>query len=408
MDRLYEKDKAKIIDKLNKFEKQNIFKTEIERLEDSLEELKKYHNEIEYKIKALDKTSICQTNIISGFDQKYNVERELKEIEFTEEQVRENQNLLSDGQYTQEKLIHKMEQYQSDIMAYKKNIQQLQARVRQCTILNHDIDYEIDRARQMHEKMSMNFTKGGKTWGGSSGKFGGADKSTAMDTICAQNMEDEMSLFEDRLILNEIKNHEDKLEKEKGAELMRQRILTEEERKTKLEEANRERRKENKRLTKEIEKRYKELSEVMTKMKVTHPEGVLGRVGEMTAIKGGLKDLSENYRNEITKLKGEISKLTHQKNLQTVEEDSPEERKLQLERQVTDLRENKEPSGAKERIDMANRLEELERGYTKSTLALYDHENRYTRSSGILNDSCTTVSRIMYQLQNFQVVFFVF
>lgn len=52
---------------------------------------------------------------------------------------------------------------------------------------------------------------------------------------------------------------------------------------------------------------------------------------------------------------------------------------------------------------MANRLEELERGYTESKLEFYDHEQRYIRSSGILNDSCTTVSRIMYQLQNFQV-----
>jgi hypothetical protein len=54
---------------------------------------------------------------------------------------------------------------------------------------------------------------------------------------------------------------------------------------------------------------------------------------------------------------------------------------------------------------MANRLEELERAYTESKLEFYDHEQRYRRSSGILNDSCTTVSRIMYQLQNFQVKF---
>jgi hypothetical protein len=54
---------------------------------------------------------------------------------------------------------------------------------------------------------------------------------------------------------------------------------------------------------------------------------------------------------------------------------------------------------------MANRLEELERGFTESKLEFYDHEQRYRRSSGILNDSCTTVSRIMYQLQNFQVKF---
>lgn len=284
MDRLYEKDKARIVDKLNKFEKQNVFKSEVERLESGLEDLKKYHNEIKYKIKNLDKTDACHEHCITGFDQKYKLTRELRDIEYTEEQVRENQNLLLGGQYTQEKLIHKMEQYQSDIMALKKNIQQLQSRVRQCSILNHDIDYEIDRARQMQDKMQLNFTGG---FARKTQKFGPSDGSTAMDTICAQNMEDEMSLFEDRIILNEIKNHEDRLQKEKASEFTRQRVLAEEERKTKLEELNRERRKENKRLTKEIEKRFKELSEVMAKMKVTHPEGVLSRVGEMTAIKGG-------------------------------------------------------------------------------------------------------------------------
>jgi DNA repair ATPase RecN len=284
MDRLYEKDKARIVDKLNKFEKQNVFKSEVERLESGLEDLKKYHNDIKYKIKNLDKTDACHENYITGFDQKYKLTRELRDIEYTEEQVRENQNLLLGGQYTQEKLIHKMEQYQSDIMALKKNIQQLQSRVRQCSILNHDINYEIDRARQMQDKMQLNFTGG---FARKTQKFGPSDGSTAMDTICAQNMEDEMSLFEDRIILNEIKNHEDRLQKEKASQFTRQRVLAEEERKTKLEELNRERRKENKRLTKEIEKRFKELSEVMAKMKVTHPEGVLSRVGEMTAIKEG-------------------------------------------------------------------------------------------------------------------------
>ena len=52
MDRLYEKDKAKIIDKLNRFEKQNIFRTEVERLEENLEDVKKLHNDVHHKIKT--------------------------------------------------------------------------------------------------------------------------------------------------------------------------------------------------------------------------------------------------------------------------------------------------------------------------------------------------------------------
>jgi len=47
-------------------------------------------------------------------------------------------------------------------------------------------------------------------------------------------------------------------------------------------------------------------------------------------------------------------------------------------------------------------LEELEKQCTWAKLKFYDLEHSYKRSSGILNDSCTTVSRIMYQLQNFQ------
>lgn len=33
---------------------------------------------------------------------------------------------------------------------------------------------------------------------------------------------------------------------------------------------------------------------------------------------------------------------------------------------------------------------------------LFENENKYKRNSKVLNDSCTTVCRIMYQLQNFQ------
>ena len=116
MNRLYEKDKAKIVEKLNKLEKQNIFKTEVERLEDGLEDLKKYHNDIQYKLKGLGKTDSGHENTIVGFNKKFNTKRELQEIENTENQVVENQGLLMEQEYIQEKLIFKMDQYKTDIL----------------------------------------------------------------------------------------------------------------------------------------------------------------------------------------------------------------------------------------------------------------------------------------------------
>ena len=55
MDRLYEKEKEKVAERINRLEKQNQFSSEISEWERRVEELKSYHNAQVYKIKGFEK-----------------------------------------------------------------------------------------------------------------------------------------------------------------------------------------------------------------------------------------------------------------------------------------------------------------------------------------------------------------
>ena len=102
MVRLYENDKAKIIDKLNRLEKQNVFKTEVVRLEDCLEDVKKQHNEIQYKIAKLTKLEQSHLNTLTAFEQKHNVGRDLKDIDVLDDMNCDTQNNLNDKAFINE------------------------------------------------------------------------------------------------------------------------------------------------------------------------------------------------------------------------------------------------------------------------------------------------------------------
>jgi len=144
----------------------------------------------------------------------------------------------------------------------------------------------------------------------------------------------------------------------------------------------------------------------MVKMKVGQPEMVLSRVSEMAAIKTGLIDLTLNYKTEIVGLKQDIKDLEIKRKSYNIEQEpeknseksqSQEElddhMRKELKKQITVAHENRD-------FIQSDRLEQLEKKWITAKLQYYDLEHNYKRNSTILNDSCTTVSRIMYQLQN--------
>ena len=92
-------------------------------------------------------------------------------------------------------------------------------------------------------------------------KFSGKtlyDASTKLETVFGVKLEDELSLYEDRVILDQIKIHEDRLENEKAENQLQSKIDIEQNRIKNRENEIKEHRKKTKLLQKEIDKRQKE------------------------------------------------------------------------------------------------------------------------------------------------------
>ena len=273
MKRLYENDKAKIVEKLNQLEKQNVFKTEVHRLEDNLEDIKKVTNQIQFKIQNLTKIEQGQDNTLSAFEKKHNLKSLEKDLAVVDDLNVETQQGLADKEFVHEQLIFKLEQYKSDLLALRKNVQQLNQRLRIADILNQDYHYELDRNASLNNNMEKTIMRASQSNGfmgvtskslGShkfDWKFTGKnlyDASTKLDTVFGVKLEDELSLYEDRVILDQIKIHEDRLENEKAENYLQGQIDTEQNRIKNRENEIKEHRKKTKLLQKEIDKRQKE------------------------------------------------------------------------------------------------------------------------------------------------------
>jgi hypothetical protein len=111
----------------------------------------------------------------------------------------------------------------------------------------------------------------------------------------------------------------------------------------------------------------------------------------MHAIKEGLLDLSYNYKKDIKKIQIEVEELKEIKRQQNIQQDSDET--------GIDKAWIQQKKMAEEADDMEtkNKLELYENNLGKMSMDLYESEYRYKKLSKVINDSCTTISRVMYQ-----------
>ena len=117
----------------------------------------------------------------------------------------------------------------------------------------------------------------------------------------------------------------------------------------------------------------------------------------MNAIKEGLLDLILNYTGDIKKIKKEVGELKEIKRQQNIIQDNDES---DIDKTFI---EQKRLAEENDDTETKNKLELYEKNLAKMSMVLYESEYRYKKLSKVLNDSCTTISRVMYQLQHFQV-----
>lgn len=315
MDRLYEKEKEKVAIKLLRLEKGNVFKSEVDQWETRVTELKKHYNMILYRIEKGDKKFKDLDFIHAAFGGEHNLNKEFKEMDRVKDLNDENEILLTNEIVIQEGLIHKEDANKSDILILKEKIEKLKQVLRNKNIMLQELDYKKNGYRIRNDKMAsdmhrLNENKAKRN----------PNTDVSVDSLFAQNIQDEMSLYEDRIILDEIKDHEARLEKEKQDELELKKQAMDIKKQKAMEDEIKRKKKATQHLKTELEKKKQDLSKIMKKMKVSQPEMVLTKVSEMTGVKEGLKDLIVNYQNEIQTLKDEVSDLQEQKRLQTIDD----------------------------------------------------------------------------------------
>jgi hypothetical protein len=264
MERLYEKERDKIHSKLLKFEKQSGFKTEVEQWESRVKQLKHSHNDLVYKIEKLTKKDTSLDFVILTQQMTQNIEKELGTLRDVENVEENTENNLAHALIAQESLAHMMENYKADIFKLKKTTEMLKRIRKKFDMTSHDLDYELERYKLMNARIVGQIQK----YSDSQVKKGQMRDDVSIDSLFAQNLEDEMSLFEDRIIMDQIKGHEAKLEKLKGEDMIRRKKLYEQKKQAAKELEMSRTRKENLFVEKELDKRKVEILKHMAKMKV--------------------------------------------------------------------------------------------------------------------------------------------
>ena len=264
MDRLYEKERDKINIKLLKFERQNCFKSEVEQWESQVTQLKYIHNDLVYKIEKLTKRDTSLDFVLLTQQMTQNIDKELNKLEKVENIEENTENNLTNAIISQESLVHMMEQYKSDIFKLKKSTQMLKRIRKKFNMISHDLDYELERYKIMNAKITYQIIKYSGNNVGKNRQEGGLN----IDSLFANNLNDEMSLFEDRIIMDQIKDHEAKLDKLKGEDLQRRKKLYDAKKLAAKELEMTRTRKENLFVEKELDKRKIEIMKHMSKMKV--------------------------------------------------------------------------------------------------------------------------------------------
>ena len=197
-------------------------------------------------------------------------------------------------------------------------------------------------------------------------------------------MEDELSLFEDKLLLEKIQEKERDLEildkQREDDELKRIEDIKNKEAKDKKALIDNNHTK-AKRLKRENEI---EINKFVKKMKISSYKEIESTYQDLLDAQEGILKIIEEYKLEINKVEKEIEKqkdIYNEANLAAEEEDKLEDKIIQRSKVEND------------KIDL------LEKEYSECVKRNLVKEEEYKRLSAVVNDSCNTVSRIMYQLE---------
>ena len=400
MDRLYDKERITINSKQRYQENQNNFKNEIDQWESTVKKMKNQYNDLhhnnqvqrkkDYKLGEVEKDLNDKVNITPPAILSLAIEESKIEEKCTETEIEGALNYKDSQNFIYLRSI-------DDLLILKKNNEKYKEKIRKIKINNVDAEVELDRLKIMNNKIISMFQKEKNKYT----KNNQQKKSESIASLFADTLNNEINLFEDRIILEKIQDHEIKLIEEKKFQINIQKEFNEKKKKLLKENNKKKDIKDKIQLRYKFEKLITKISKIMKKFKVSKPELLNNRIQEMRMAKNGLTDLVSAQNGEkssiITEISGIKDVLKKKESAQNnYLEGSPTKfgSLLQIEKKKI------------ESVVGGNKFLAEDMLQKKKSIEQWELENKYRNETKIVLNSSATISRILYQLQDCHVNLF--
>ena len=248
--------------KLNALEKQKFFRSEIQIRQKQLNICKRETDELKYGIKQkralLQKLKEQEKNL----NQKYDTSEVEKTLKERTKEMKEVEARKVNEKGTTDSLQYMLNAYKQDILSLKMKVQRWKKLMKMLTLEENDLKVKEKKLNARVGKLLTNLLKGQHEL---------PPEAQELDVMFNQDIEDELSIYEDRITLGQIATHEKDLEFQKEMEKLRRRKKMELQKERKSKEAREKRVKDMKDKRRSLFHRKREIDGLLKVMKISDP-----------------------------------------------------------------------------------------------------------------------------------------
>ena len=340
-----------------------------------------------------------------------------------QDEIEEIDKQTINEKFTTSSLNWMLDSYKADILRIKMKVQRWKELMKKLEMEETVLKMKEDKLNLQVAKLLSKLVKGQG--------LARADEKE-LDPLFNQDIEDELSIFEDRITIEKIAKHEKSLERERDHKLMQERKKREESRRKRNHAICQKQKRKNKKMREDLSKCEIKIDNLLKVMMISDPMLIEDTYNGLIEDEVSIKKIINEHRSEIKKTEEEIKQLrleyqnqslvgeasrpeivvkadstsmTETEMSETVE---PEIEAKKVEAEKKDLVGGAGKKGKKGKMLSrgleADRIEQLEKEISHYSNVLLLTESSHQKLNDILQDSCSTVSRIMYQLEPRDVI----
>ena len=202
---LYDKERDKINEKLKKLEKQKLFKNEIEKKQKQLNVFKKQHNELIDEIEGNKKKLVDLDNHFEKLRAKYDDSKHQEKVTIALMKIEKIDMETENEKFTTKSLKHMLSHYKSDILKIKMKVERWKDIMKKLQMEKHELSVTSGRLHKWVMDLLADLRL----------KEAQSKEHSVIQGVFNQDVEDELCIYEDRITLGKIEEHERALEVQK-------------------------------------------------------------------------------------------------------------------------------------------------------------------------------------------------